>query len=127
MNDLDGELNAWQTGCWQILLNGGEPRTRQRFSALHELKHIIDHPFVEVAYPLVGTIDSRRRQEQVADFFAAAVLMPRAWVKRAWSNGIQEEDELAELFDVSHAAMRYRLRALGLVAIEQPTRCEVAA
>ena len=117
---------AWQTGCWQILLNAGEPRTRQRFSAAHELKHVIDHPFVEFAYPAIGTFDSHRRQEQVADFFAAALLMPRPWVKQAWGSGIQDEAELAELFDVSRGAMRVRLRSLGLHE-ELPIRCEVAA
>lgn len=116
---------AWQTGCWQILLNAGEPRTRQRFSAAHELKHVIDHPFVKFAYPAVATLDSHRRQEQVADFFAATLLMPRAWVKRAWGQGIQDEAELAQLFHVSREAMRYRLRSLGLT--EAPKRHEVAA
>jgi Zn-dependent peptidase ImmA (M78 family) len=116
---------AWQTGCWQILLNAGEPRTRQRFSAAHELKHVIDHPFVKIAYPPVGTLDKHRRQEQVADFFAATLLMPRPWVKRAWGNGIQDVAELADLFDVSREAMRYRLRSLGLTEVRK--RCEVAA
>lgn len=114
---------AWRAGCWQILINGGEPRTRQRFSAMHELKHVIDHPVADIAYPAVGSVSSHQRQEQTADFFAAAVLMPRAWIKRAWGQGIQGEAELARLFDVSREAMRYRLRALGLT--EVPKRCEV--
>lgn len=114
---------AWRAGCWQILVNGGEPHTRQRFSAMHELKHVLDHPFVDVAYPPAGSLESHRHQEQVADFFAAAVLMPRPWVKRAWAHGVQDEADLARLFDVSREAMRYRLRALGLT--ERTKRCEV--
>lgn len=116
---------AWSDGRWQILLNGGEPLTRQRFSSVHELKHVLDSPLAEIAYPNVKGMSSAERQEQIADYFAACVLMPRRWVKRAWGNGVQDVRDLARLFGVSREAMRYRLAALGL--IERTARCEVAA
>lgn len=114
---------AWSDGRWQIILNGGEPAVRQRFSAVHELKHVIDHSLATIAYPARFGMTSGQRQEQVADYFAACVLMPRRWVKRAWGNGIQDVNRLARMFEVSREAMRYRLRALGL--LEPITRCEV--
>ncbi len=116
---------AWSDGRWQILLNSGEPVVRQKFSAVHELKHILDHPFADIAYPASFGVSSAERQEQVADYFAACVLMPRRWVKRAWGNGVQDAAVLAKLFGVSRAAMRYRLTNLGL--IDSTKRCEVAA
>lgn len=116
---------AWSDGRWQIILNGAEPVVRQKFSAVHELKHIIDHPLAAIAYPSAFDVSSSERQEQVADYFAACVLMPRMWVKRAWGNGVQDVRELAKLFGVSREAMRYRLTALGL--LERKQRCEVAA
>ncbi len=116
---------AWSDGRWQIIINAGEPRVRQKFSALHELKHVIDHPLAATLYPDAPGMKSAERQEQVADYFAACVLMPRRWVKRAWGEGIQDMRQLARLFGVSREAMRYRLTALGLV--ERTKRCEVAA
>ena len=116
---------AWSDGRWQILLNGGEPEVRQRFSAAHELKHVIDHPLVDVAYPAVFGMTSHQRQEQAANYFAACLLMPRRWVRKAWEDGVQDVDELARMFDVSHSAMRIRLKCLGLV--ESTKRCEVGA
>ncbi len=53
--------------------------------------------------------------EKVSDYFAACVLMPKAWVKDAFCNqGIQSVEALAELFQVSSKAMSFRLSQLGL-------------
>lgn len=116
---------AWSDGRWQILLNASEPEVRRRFSAIHELKHVLDHPHAELLYPGVPGMSSAERQEQIADAFAACVLMPRMWVKRAWRSGVQDAADLARLFQVSREAMHYRLISLGLA--ERTRRCEVAA
>jgi hypothetical protein len=104
----------WRSGQWYIVLNGSEPLVRQRFSLMHEFKHVLDHPFVSFAY-----FDDRAQPskfaEQVCDSFAANVLMPRAWVKAAYCNeGVQELSALARRFGVSQMAMRVRLLQLGL-------------
>jgi Zn-dependent peptidase ImmA (M78 family) len=52
----------------------------------------------------------------MCDYFAACLLMPRMWVKRAWSDGINDQRALAALFDVSVTAMGIRLEQLGLSA-----------
>lgn len=98
----------WGAGRWQITINSREPWARQRFSMAHELKHCIDHPFVEVLY---GT---DRQREATADFFAACLLMPKREVKRAWGEGAQRLSDLAAMFAVSPAAMGRRLEHLGL-------------
>src|SRR5436305_56239 len=33
----------WAAGRWIITLNADEPRVRQRFSLMHEFKHVLDH------------------------------------------------------------------------------------
>jgi hypothetical protein len=103
----------WQDGRWIITLNASEPSARQRFSLMHELKHILDHPF--------SPNQRSDRQERVADHFAACVLMPRTWIKAEFFAGRQQVTELADLFNVSVAAMRYRLTHLGLA--EATRRC----
>jgi Zn-dependent peptidase ImmA (M78 family) len=95
---------------------------RQRFSLAHELKHVIDHPFIARAYPSLGRRTTQQRGEAMCDYFAACLLMPRPWVKRAWFSRVQQVDALAEMFGVSEQAMTYRLTDLGLLP---STRCNV--
>jgi hypothetical protein len=47
--------------------------------------------------------------------------MPKLWVRRAWTSGIQDPEALAGLFHVSQLAMEKRLRYLGFLD-EDPTR-----
>jgi len=111
----------WASSRWLIVLNGAEPAVRQRFSLAHELKHILDHRFVDVLYSGVNPEDRARWIEQTCDFFAACLLMPRAWVKRAYTSGTQRLPQLASRFAVSQAAMQIRLTQIGL--IDRPERC----
>ena len=106
----------WSKGLWVITLNRVEPTVRQRFSLAHELKHVLDAPFGEVLYPDWRGLTEHDRAEQVANHFAACLLMPKAWVRRAYFNhGLTSLPRLAAQFEVSQAAMRYRLESLGLV------------
>lgn len=112
----------WAHGNWAITVNADEAHVRQRFTMAHELKHVLDAPSTpELLYPAIRGQTSRRRTEQVCDFFAACLLMPRPWVKRAWRDGNQSLAPLASHFNVSQAAMRTRLVALGLA--ETQPRC----
>jgi Zn-dependent peptidase ImmA (M78 family) len=115
----------WSHGRWLIVLNGAEPLVRQRFSLAHEFKHILDNPFIELLYPATRTLGPRERAEQICDYFAGCLLMPRAVLKRAWVDGPQDLRKLARRFDVSVQAMQVRLLQVGL--IEPSPRCEMAA
>ena len=110
----------WSGSWWVIVLNPTESRTRQRFSLLHEFKHIVDHTTKDRLY---GSEMGRcgPAGERAADYFAACVLMPKMYVKRRWGRGPRSITSMARLFDVSPAAMRYRLDQLGL--IDKPQRC----
>ncbi len=65
---------------------------------------------------------AEERAERMCDYFSACVLMPRAWVKRAWTRGHQDTDALAAMFNVSPAAMDRRLQDLGLIESRQRWR-----
>lgn len=113
----------WSRGRWHMLIHNGDGRTRQRFTIAHELKHILDSPFAKVIYPVTSQLRPRHDHvEAYCDHFAACLLMPRAWVKKAWTSGHQSERELALQFDVSAQAMATRLRLLGL-SLPRP-RCQ---
>jgi len=111
----------WRSGRWCIELNGSEPYLRQRFTLAHEYKHILDAPFDHLIYRNLGDGEASSLVEQVCDYFAACLLMPKRLVKRLWGEGLREP-ELCQAFIVSPQAMRIRLITLGL--IEQPRRCD---
>ncbi len=79
----------WSRGQWLVVVNGSEPLTRQRFSLAHEIKHVIDHRFARLIFSQFPKSERAAMVEQVCDYFAGCLLMPRPWVKRSWASGIQ--------------------------------------
>jgi Zn-dependent peptidase ImmA (M78 family) len=116
MDGLSG-MSTFDDGQWVIGINKGNPHTRRRFTLCHEFKHILDADRDKITY--AGLTDLQR--EQVADYFAACYLMPKLWLRRAWTSGIQDPEALAGLFNVSQPAMQKRLRYLGFID-DQPDR-----
>ena len=115
----------WSRGLWMIAINRHEPQVRQRFSLAHELKHVLDAPFGDVLYPSWRGMSSHDRTEHIANHFAACLLMPKPWVRRAFFNqGPTDLRRLACRFDVSQTAMRIRLESLGLA--QPQVRCAFA-
>lgn len=112
--DMDHHAaSRWIGTRWLIMLNASDCPTRQRWSLAHEFKHILDHPFEPIIY---RRGDSAKAQiEQACEYFAACLLMPRRWVRRAWRTGSREPEVLAETFGVSPHAMRVRLLQIGLI------------
>ncbi|HEX2903382.1 MAG TPA: ImmA/IrrE family metallo-endopeptidase [Jatrophihabitans sp.] len=100
--------------AWVISINPREPRTRQRFTVLHEYKHIIDHGGPEIQMDNWAARFHRAPAEIVADYFAGCVLIPKRVLNAAFYDGIQTATDLAQLFDVSADAIRVRLAQVGL-------------
>jgi len=112
---LSGAIR-WQQGKWRILINSNDSRGRQIFSLAHELKHLIDHPMREVIYKDSRFGSAEQAAERAADYFAACLTMPRAWLKRCfYDEGFRDPGVLARRFCVSPPAMRYRFDQLGLL------------
>ncbi len=101
----------WSHGRWLIIINGAVSRGRQRWSLAHELKHILDHPFVTILYPRGSTEPA----EQACDYFAGCLLMPRRWLRRAWFQNVRDGRTLARLFGVTPEAVKVRLLQVGLI------------
>lgn len=115
-------FSQWADGRWLIVVNRDSVPGRRRFTLGHEIKHVIDHPSASVIYRNLGHGDRSKHDQQVetiCNHFSACFLMPRMWIKRAWANGIQDEEALAGLFNVSIEAMHTRLTYLGYIADEQ--------
>jgi transcriptional regulator with XRE-family HTH domain len=102
-----------------IGINSSHSKRRRRFSAAHEIGHaVLGH---EASYYLELSAEdawespySQYVTEREANQFAAALLMPRRWVKRDYQHGLRGTRELADRYDVSETAMGIRLLNLRL-------------
>jgi Zn-dependent peptidase ImmA (M78 family) len=116
MEGLSG-MTTWQDDHWLIGINRGNPHARRRFTLCHEFKHALDANRDRLTYKGITTA----QREYIADYFAACYLMPKLWVRRAWTSDIQDPEALAGLFGVSRQAMDKRLKYFGFVD-DEPER-----
>jgi Zn-dependent peptidase ImmA (M78 family) len=115
-------FSHWDRGRWLIVINRNNSPGRRRFTLAHEFKHVLDHANWQTTYANLGggSLKLRsQRVEQLCDYFAACLLMPRPWVKDAWASGMQDVESLAAQFNVSRDAMRIRLTYLGFLDNEE--------
>lgn len=115
-------VSYWDGQEWIIALNSREPEARQRFTLMHEYKHIVDHGGTDRLYTGTQSTGADKQAEQAADYFAGCVLMPRVLVKRAWALGHQTPEALADIFQVSPRAAEVRVAQLGLT--DPAPRCD---
>jgi hypothetical protein len=115
-NGVDGKI--------QVFINESEPAERQRFSLLHEWKHVLDFTDADRLHQQLGVGDTKVQDAQIeaiANDFAAHVLMPTGLVKSYWFK-TQNVSLCAGLFNVSMEAMTRRLTKLGLIERPKPQR-----
>lgn len=133
LEDLDSAYGAYVRGAGgrgHAFIAVGQHRLRQRFTKAHELAHhLVDEP---ERWHIEGMPELRipsgyrgRDRHWLHERFAAALLMPRAWVGQFMRDrGWQYERprliaECARAFDVSRAAAEVRLRELGHIEGER--------
>jgi hypothetical protein len=102
----------------RIVLRGGEPFARRRFTLAHELGHWVcqvqeGHEAPVYCRPADVAPTADRLLEREANVFAAELLMPEPAVRAEWLRA-ESACELATWFGVSEEAMRWRLYNLGL-------------
>jgi Zn-dependent peptidase ImmA (M78 family) len=85
---------------------------RQRFTVAHEIGHLMLHPVGEEFRDASFKGDIREAQ---ANGYAANLLMPERVVYRYARFHRMTLDDMADCFEVSHAAMKIRLAKLGLL------------
>lgn len=105
-----------------IGVNSNEVAVRQRFTIAHELGHFLLHPKKDAFVDYRDNKNDIKRdpKERQANMFAAALLMPRNLLAKDFRSfarrGFAETDlqMLAEKYQVSEDAMRFRLINLNL-------------
>lgn len=110
-------MSHWNGHQWVITIAKSDSAARQRFTLLHEFKHIIDHGQTTRLYRGDRNRSAAQQAETAADFFAGCALVGKRQLKSAWGNGIQRVVDLAAYFGVSEHAIRVRLAQTGLDVI----------
>lgn len=115
---------------YTIYVNATDGPQRRRFTAAHELSHYLLHRdllddvgglnrHVDVLYGQRNDNPSQPfspQHEVQANRYAAEILMPARLVRSRYDDRTDNVRDLAQEFDVSQAAMKIRLQALGLRA-----------
>ena len=112
-----------------ILINRDEAAGRKNFDLAHELFHVLTWDALppERVDRENPTGYKQKRTEQLADNFAAALLMPAAELKPRWEKLRAQSSlkstlaVLAEYFQVSVTAVGWRVVALGWLKAEELT------
>lgn len=118
MEDISGYLEL-KDMLWTIGINKYQNETRQRFTAAHELAHLLfDRKLIESRgkhndFILFRENSSVEEIEKRANTFAAELLMPKSDFEYIVKSGINKIEEIASYFNVSPAAARYRAFKLG--------------
>lgn len=108
-----------KNGVPRIYYDAKEHINRQRFTIAHELAHHVLGHTKEGEFHRdnaknynTGTVIPEERQ---ANKFAAALLMPEKAIRLLITcEGVTTTQELAKIFNVSEAAMHWRLKEIGL-------------
>lgn len=115
-----------------VFLNAAHSAPRRIFTLVHEYFHLLvactGGPTQPQAYTCMGTPEKKTREDQLADQFAAELLMPTDSIEERLANvaghqppsGVQII-RLALLFGVSTQAMLFRLGNLGKLGKHAPT------
>jgi len=101
-------FSMWKAGTPFIFLNSAKTAERSRHDAAHELGHLVMHRH--------GGPIGRKAEEQ-ATAFASAFLMPRASILAHVPRfpSLNTLVKLKRIWQVSVAALAYRIHALGIV------------
>ena len=78
-------MSGWdhESRQYQVVINGQDRPARQRFTLAHEYKHIIDYTSFGANFETFGSYSAHDQGEDVCDYFAACLLIPRHLLKSA--------------------------------------------
>ena len=121
--DMDSDISGYlekRGNDWIIGINKYHAPRRQRFTLAHEYAHFILHKeHIEKEKKHFDTILFRGKEndelEKQANELSANILMPKGLFEQFLRLGIRSLSDLADRFNVSPAAIRYRAYKLGFI------------
>ncbi len=111
LHGTSGVIVRDASGGTVVFFDSTQPRTRQRFTILHELGHYVlghlgDSPLSR------SERDCKPEEEYAADRFAADVLMPACVL---WGLGIHTAEDIARVCGVSMHAAKIRAERMAVL------------
>jgi Zn-dependent peptidase ImmA (M78 family) len=117
-DELSGFLENRGDG-WVIGVNALHHPRRQRFSIAHELAHFLLHRSHQEGFRdrtfLRYKDEASSSIESEADRFAGELLMPESEFRSVVAKGVTSVEDIANHFDTSSMAIRYRAKQLGFL------------
>ena len=107
-----------KNGVYTIGINNKHHRNRQRFTFAHELGHFYlhkgkDNQDADFEDEIYYRIENTSSIEFAANEFASRLLIPEDRLAQKVKDGMTDLNELAEYFEVSLEAMKYRVLSLN--------------
>ena len=107
-----------------MLVNSADGYCKQRFTACHELYHLLFQEKFNVSYDKENIYDTSSIEERNANIFASYLLMPTMGIRQLIPADQQKKDTirlgtimmLEQNFRSSHDAMLIQLRDMGIIS-----------
>lgn len=107
-----------------MLVNTSSNYSRQRFTACHELYHLLYQKDFTVSYDVDGEDGRKSLDEQAADYFARCLLLPRDGVLSLVPEEERKKDAITlatilkveQNFRCSRSCLLYRLKEMDLIS-----------
>lgn len=107
-----------------MLVNTSSNYSRQRFTACHELYHLLYQKDFTVSYDVDGEDGRKSLDEQAADYFARCLLLPRDGVLSLVPEEERKKDvitlatilKVEQNFRCSRSCLLYRLKEMDLIS-----------
>lgn len=107
-----------------MLVNTSSNYSRQRFTACHELYHLLYQNDFTVSYDVEGELRQKNVEEQAADYFARCLLLPRDGVLSLIPEIECKKDAISlatilkieQNFRSSRSCLLYRLKEMDLIS-----------
>ncbi len=118
LGENDAYIEKIESSKYRIVINSKHPKKRQIFSMAHEYVHYQVHRNEIEGMPhgekILHRSEERNRIEYQANQYAAEILMPEPEFKQVVraQNGVVSK--IAECFDVSQLAVRFRAKFLDI-------------
>lgn len=118
IGDYDAYIEKIDEHHFRIVINSKHSKTRQRFSMAHEYVHYQVHRQEIENMPhgerILHRSEEKNRIEYQANEYAAEILMPELSFKQVAHIKNGDIAEIAEEFNLSPLAVRYRAKNLGI-------------
>lgn len=106
-----------------MLINTSSNYSRQRFTACHELYHLLYQDNFTVSYDTNDDGEGKEIEEQAADYFARCLLLPKEGVVALVPESECKKDtislatilKLEQTFRCSRSCLLYRLKEMGFI------------